>query len=69
MFFLCVLFHKMERERRWSFAMERKKLTCTFHNPNSVENMRDFLIKVLVKVNQPELEASIRSSQAAFRNT
>ena len=49
--------------------MERKKLTCTFHNPNSVENMRDFLIKVLVKVNQPELEASIRSSQAAFRNT
>ena len=40
--------------------MQRRKLTYRFHDPNPPEVAAAYLLKVLVEVNTPKVEAAIR---------
>ena len=47
--------------------MQRQKLTYRFHDPNPPEVAAAYLLKVLVEVNAPKVEAAIR--RAALEDT
>ena len=44
--------------------MQRRKLTYRFHDPNPPEVAAAYLLKVLVEVNAPKVEAAIRRAAA-----
>ena len=47
--------------------MKRQKLNYRFHDPNPPEVAAAYLLKVLVEVNTPKVEAAIR--KAALEDT
>ena len=66
------IFHTVFIEMEWTgqeegFTMKRQKLTYRFHNPNPPEVAAAYLLKVLVEVNAPKVEAAIR--KAALEDT
>ena len=66
------IFHRVFIEMEWTgqeegFTMKRQKLTYRFHNPNPPEVAAAYLLKVLVEVNAPKVEAAIR--KAALEDT
>ena len=48
--------------RGCSFRLKRMKLNYRFHNPNSAEDIADFLCKFLVEVNARKVERVIEDA-------
>ncbi len=40
--------------------MKKQKLNYRFHNPNTVEDTADTLLKIFIEANQEKAEAAIR---------
>lgn len=66
------IFHRVFIDMEWTgqeegFSMKRQKLNYRFHDPNPPEVAAAYLLKVLVEVNTPKVEAAIR--KAALEDT
>ena len=48
--------------RGCSFRLKRTKLNCRFHNPNSAEDIADFLCKLLIEANAGKVERVIEEA-------
>lgn len=42
--------------------MKKKKLNYRFHNPNTVEETADFLLKIFIEANAGKVERAIREA-------
>ena len=42
--------------------MKKQKLNYRFHNPNTVEDTTDTLLKIFIEANQEKAEAAIRQA-------
>ncbi len=42
--------------------MKKRKLNYIFHNPNTPEATADYLLKLLIEVNKPKVDAAIRNA-------
>ena len=63
------IFHRVFIDMEWTgqeegFSMKRQKLNYRFHDPNPPEVAAAYLLKVLVEVNAPKVEAAIRKAAA-----
>ncbi len=45
-----------------SFSVKKRTLNYTIHNPNTVENTVNYLLKVLVEANESKVEGAIKNS-------
>ena len=55
------LIYWSNRERRCS-TVKKQKLNYRFHNPNTVEDTTDTLLKIFIEANQQKAEAAIRQA-------
>lgn len=42
--------------------MKNRKLNYRFHNPNTVEETADYILKVFIKANERKVEEAIRTA-------
>ena len=45
-----------------TFSTKKRKLNYTIHNPNTVEDTVNYLLKVLIKANESKVETAIQNS-------
>ena len=44
------------------FSMKKRKLNYIIHNPNTVEDTANYLLKVLIEANESKVETAIQNS-------
>lgn len=45
-----------------TFLTKKRKLNYTIHNPNTVEDTANYLLKVLIEANESKVETAIQNS-------
>ena len=45
-----------------TFSTKRRKLNYTIHNPNTMEDTANYLLKVLIEANESKVETAIQNS-------
>ena len=45
-----------------TFSTKKRKLNYAIHNPNTVEDTADYLLKVLIEANESKVEMAIQNS-------
>lgn len=45
-----------------TFSAKKRKLNYTIHNPNTVEDTANYLLKVLIEANESKVEMAIQNS-------
>ena len=45
-----------------TFSTKKRKLNYTIHNPNTVEDTANYLLKVLIEANESKVEMAIQNS-------
>lgn len=45
-----------------TFSTKKRKLNYTIHNPNTVEDTTNYLLKVLIEANESRVEMAIQNS-------
>ena len=45
-----------------TFSTKKRKLNYTIHNPNTVEDTANYLLKILIEANESKVETAIQNS-------
>ena len=45
-----------------TFSTKKRKLNYTIHNPNTVEDSANYLLKILIEANENKVETAIQNS-------
>ena len=51
-----------------TFSTKKRKLNYTIHNPNTVEDTANYLLKILIAANESKVEMAIQNSVDLERN-